>query len=154
MCSLPVEQSTQTVKVAINACHGGFGLSQAAYEKLIEYGVPVVKYVEPERDPETGLYPREDNGEVIYDDRLADPDDEYAEMRSAMTQLRRCPYWDSWTDRNRSHPLVVRVIEELGEAASGSVAKLKIIEVPADVEWQIEEYDGWEHVAEKHRTWG
>ena len=31
---------------------------------------------------------------------------------------------------------------------------LKIIEIPDDVDWIIEEYDGNEWVAEKHRTWG
>jgi hypothetical protein len=30
---------------------------------------------------------------------------------------------------------------------------LKIVEVPADVEWVIDVYDGNEHVAEAHRTW-
>jgi hypothetical protein len=30
---------------------------------------------------------------------------------------------------------------------------LLIVEVPADVDWYIEEYDGLEWVAEKHRTW-
>ena len=32
-------------------------------------------------------------------------------------------------------------------------ANHKIVEIPADVEWQIQEYDGMEWVAEKHRTW-
>ena len=27
------------------------------------------------------------------------------------------------------------------------------VEIPDDVEWQIEEYDGTEHISEKHRTW-
>jgi len=30
---------------------------------------------------------------------------------------------------------------------------LRIIEIPDGVEWQIEEYDGDEWIAEKHRTW-
>lgn len=30
---------------------------------------------------------------------------------------------------------------------------LGIVEIPADVEWQIEEYDGKEWIAETHRTW-
>lgn len=37
--------------------------------------------------------------------------------------------------------------------ADGKCAELKIIEIPDDIEWEIEEYDGWEHVAEKHRVW-
>jgi len=30
---------------------------------------------------------------------------------------------------------------------------LKIVEIPADVDWVLMEYDGCEWVAEKHRTW-
>lgn len=61
--------------------------------------------------------------------------------------------WDR--ELPRDCPIAIGVVEELGtEAASGWAAKLAIVEIPDDVEWQIEEYDGWEHVAEKHRTWG
>jgi hypothetical protein len=27
------------------------------------------------------------------------------------------------------------------------------VDIPDDVNWYIEEYDGNEHVAERHRTW-
>ena len=62
-------------------------------------------------------------------------------------------YWDSWIDRSRSHPLVVKVVEELGSNASGRFAELKVVEIPDGVKWQIQEYDGNEHVAQAHRTW-
>ena len=42
------------MKIVINKCYGGFGLSDAAYEKLIEYGIPARAYQEETRDPETG----------------------------------------------------------------------------------------------------
>ena len=48
---------------------------------------------------------------------------------------------------------LVKVVEELGPRANGDFAKLKIVDIPADVEWQIAEYDGHEWIAEKHRTW-
>lgn len=58
-------------------------------------------------------------------------------------------------DQGRSDPRLIETIEELGPAvASGRFARLKIVEVPNNVVWHIEEYDGWEHVAEQHRTWG
>ena len=37
----------------------------------------------------------------------------------------------------------------MGVEANGDHAKLKIVEIPADVEWQIDEYDGTEWIAEK-----
>lgn len=49
---------------------------------------------------------------------------------------------------------LVRVVEELGENANGIFAKLRVIEIPDDVEFHIEEYDGAESIDENHRTWG
>lgn len=56
-------------------------------------------------------------------------------------------------DVDRTDPILVRVVEELGEQADGGFAKLKVIEVPDDIEWTINDYDGIEWVAEVHRTW-
>jgi hypothetical protein len=54
----------------------------------------------------------------------------------------------------RDDPVLIQVIEELGpEDASGRHAELKIVEIPADVDWILEEYDGKEWIAEKHRIW-
>ena len=53
----------------------------------------------------------------------------------------------------RDDPVLVAIVRELGADANGNYADLKIVEVPYGVEWQIEEYDGVEWVAEKHRTW-
>lgn len=53
----------------------------------------------------------------------------------------------------RNDPALIQVVEELGEDANGRYSSLKIIEIPDDVDWYIGEYDGREHVAERHRTW-
>jgi len=53
----------------------------------------------------------------------------------------------------RNDPSLVEVVNELGPKANGPLARLVIVEVPDDVAWDIEEYDGIEWVAEKHRTW-
>ena len=53
----------------------------------------------------------------------------------------------------RDCPVFVAMIEEQGTAVNGDFADLKIVEIPDDVNWYIEEYDGLEHVAERHRTW-
>jgi hypothetical protein len=45
------------------------------------------------------------------------------------------------------------MVEELGAAAADHFAELRIADVPDDVKWTIEEYDGQEWVAEVHRTW-
>ena len=45
------------------------------------------------------------------------------------------------------------VWEETGEEADGTFAELKVVDIPDDVEYTIEEYDGMEWVSEKHRVW-
>ncbi len=62
---------------------------------------------------------------------------------------------EKWYDRDvpRDDPYLIKIVRDLGMAANGVHANLKIVEIPPDVEWQIEEYDGNEWVAEKHRTW-
>jgi hypothetical protein len=61
---------------------------------------------------------------------------------------------NDYYDIPRDDPKLVAVVEELGQEANGQYANLKIVEIPDDAEWQIEAYDGQEHVAEKHQTWG
>ena len=56
-------------------------------------------------------------------------------------------------DVERTDPKLIAAVETLGRKASGSMAKLKIVEIPDDISWHIEEYDGVEHIAEDHRTW-
>jgi hypothetical protein len=48
---------------------------------------------------------------------------------------------------------LIEVVETLKEEANGAFANLKIIEIPDDVNWTIEEYDGKERVEEVHRVW-
>ena len=56
-------------------------------------------------------------------------------------------------DIPRDDPYLIKIVREMGSSASGSYANLKIVEIPADVDWIIQEYDGAEWVAEVHRTW-
>ena len=54
----------------------------------------------------------------------------------------------------RSNPKLISAIEKIGvKKASGSLAKIEVVEIPDGILWEIEEYDGMEHVAECHRTW-
>lgn len=89
------------MKIAINACYGGFSISQEAVSRLKELSATTTEY-------------------------------------PTMT---------------RNDALLIQVIEELGPKANGRCAELKIVEIPDDVNWCIEEYDGMEWVAEAHRTW-
>jgi len=53
----------------------------------------------------------------------------------------------------RDDPLLIQVIQELGESASGMFASLRIVSIPNGISFHIEDYDGKEWVAEDHHTW-
>lgn len=61
--------------------------------------------------------------------------------------------FDNYNTVYRHNPLLVYVVEKLGKAANGLYSNLKIVDVPEGVQWQVDEYDGREWVAEVHRTW-
>ena len=57
-------------------------------------------------------------------------------------------------DIERDDPVLVQVVEELGsETASGNYAKLKVVEIPDGVVYEIQDYDGQESIHETHRSW-
>lgn len=60
---------------------------------------------------------------------------------------------ESQYSMDRGSVWLVQVVETLGAKANGPYSALKVVEIPDDVEWEIEEYDGSEWVAERHRTW-
>lgn len=76
----------------------------------------------------------------------------------AAKDVPRPMHWHIDQDVLRDDPILIRIINEIGpKASSGAHSSLKIIEVPDDVPadgWIVQEYDGIEWVAEKHRTWG
>lgn len=55
--------------------------------------------------------------------------------------------------KNRTNSNLVRVIEELGPYSYGYCCTLKVIHIPDDVRYSIQNYDGSEWIAEEHRTW-
>ncbi|MBP1999734.1 3-deoxy-D-manno-octulosonic acid (KDO) 8-phosphate synthase [Paenibacillus shirakamiensis] len=127
------------MKVAVNKCFGGFGLSHEAMLKLIQRGWRVTVY----------------NHEM----EIADPDADLVDITSIPGEFCRqgdSPYnFTTKRDINtlRTDPDIIAVIEELCEKASVNHSNVQIVEVPHDVVWIIQDYDGFEHIAEVHRTW-
>jgi hypothetical protein len=138
--------------VVINKCHGGFGLSHEAVMRYFEIkGIEV--YPEQGKDhwkfwtywivkPEDRIELKE--GKAFYamsiEERQA-----YNKAHSEQSVYER--------DIERDDPALVQAVRELGEVANGRFASLEVVEIPDDVDWTIEEYDGLEHIAERHRTW-
>lgn len=57
-------------------------------------------------------------------------------------------------DLARDDKDLISVIENLKEKSNSYYSHIKIVEIPDDVDWEIEESeDGSEYISEKHRIW-
>ena len=58
-------------------------------------------------------------------------------------------------DVPRDNPGLIKVFEKYGSCICmhACADDLKIVEIPDDVKWEIEDYDGDEWVSEVHRRW-
>jgi hypothetical protein len=139
-------------KVVINNCFGGFGLS---HEGILAYLNKCGKPVWVEANEKFG-------GLIPFTYYLVPPEERVGEaadwhsMSMTERQAHNAAYSkQTFHDRDlaRDDPYLVQVVEELGARANGRHAELKVVAIPADVDWEIDEYDGNETVAEKHRTW-
>jgi hypothetical protein len=64
--------------------------------------------------------------------------------------------WDGYGfefDDKRTDPNLIECVKTLGDKASGYNAELKVVEIPDDIEWEINDYDGMEIIEEVHRSW-
>lgn len=114
------------MKIVINSDFGGFGLSDAAYERYLE-----LKGIEFEVEHRSFGITNYYKKNHLHDDN----------------------YYLSYYDIERNDPVLIQVVEEMGKEADSRHSSLKIVEIPDDVDWVLEEYDGAEHIAEAHRRW-
>ena len=161
-----------TQKIVINRCYGGFGLSAKAIQRLAELqGKPCYflerkltndgKHVTTEYIPTDVAGTEKAFSWSAY--TVPDVSDLLADQNrwSELTNEERTASNARWNEitlsdfhDDRANPLLVQVVEELGEeVASDRFAKLKVVEIPAGIEWEIDEYDGLETVEEVHCSW-
>jgi hypothetical protein len=124
------------MKIVINKCYGGFGLSHEAMMLYFEIkGIPVYPEVYPE------------DGDNVSNLVTYWPVKEEDRVVGEVFPL-------SVYDIERTDPALVKVVEQLGDRASDIYSQLSVVEIPDDVKWMIQDYDGIEWIAEEHRTWG
>jgi hypothetical protein len=139
-------------EVVINVCYGGFGLShKATMEYYRRKGIKAYPFVE-KRD-EKGNFDWDHfipfNGNekaafvIHYSSKPLNEDGSYDQTA----------YLDGGRGIPRDDPDLVDIVKTMGKKSWGKNGQLEIKEIPGDVEWTIEEYDGNEWVAEAHRTW-
>lgn len=146
-----------TKKVVINNCYGGFRLSLRGLEELaklkgdgelfhyeLDYGARVYKKVTSEQNEKSR------NHGLFVSTLTKDLGNEVSEQDF---HERSVKHFYGAGEVERHDPELINVVEKLGTLANTRVSDLKIVEIPKEIDYQIEDYDGVEWVAEKHRTW-
>lgn len=137
------------MKLVVNKCYGGFGLSPIA---IIEYlklkGKECFFY---KKNYDDKLYHRvELHKASSYDVTLTK---DYGETVKDDWKYFESDYF-YYGNVERNDPDLIKAIETIGEKkSSGSLSNLKVVEIPDDIEWKIDDYDGIETIHEKHRSW-
>lgn len=93
-------KSASKIKIVLNKCCGGYGLSKEAYKFL-------------------GLKWDKTNEEFNYGEAF---------------------------EHDRTNPQLVKCVETLGEKANASFADLVVVEIPDNVEYKIEDDEGYEWI--------
>lgn len=155
------------MKVVINKCYGGFGISTKALMLLIERNadciekIPIMHYYgggETNKDfPCYDSKWKEKFEKDFSGNKTEDLGDGFYVFGFCETITdKEFIYGLENIHRNnelRTNNYLIRVIEELGKEANGPHAELEIVEIPDDIEWEIDEYDGIESIEEAHRSW-
>ena len=128
------------VRVVFNQCYGGFSLSKEACQRYWEIKGQQIWIEDKQWGFNVWLVPPEERlksktgkefSSMSMEERIA-----YNKARSAQSWYNR--------DVSRHDPVLVQVVEEMGDEASGEFAKLRIAEVSGP--YRIDEYDGFESV--------
>jgi len=117
-------------KVVVNRRYGGYGLSHEAVLRICEL-------------KQMSIFFHKENGFYYY---YTAPYDHLNQADRINIELNEYLF-------SRDDSALVQAVEELGAKANGDFSKLQVIEIPDDVKWGIVEHNGYEIIAEKHRTW-
>lgn len=122
---------TETTKIVISRCYGGFGLSEAGMRRYAEIkGLPFYVWQDPKY-----------KSSMFKQYFTADP--------SGMKKIDN-EFYDKYSlydkDIDRTDLALVQVVEEMGDKANGMCAKLEVRALPKGTLYRIDEYDGMESI--------
>jgi hypothetical protein len=131
-------------KIVINKCFGGFSLSDEAYEMYLK--LKKIKFYKYHNIFGSDYYRVPKQKYDKYKNLWRNKDGDYRRINARNWFL-------SDRDIERDDKYLIKVVEKLGEKANGKFAELKIVEIPDNVDWEIDEYDGNEIIDEVHKSW-
>lgn len=142
------------MKIVINNTYGGFSLSPLAIKEYLKLKGKDAYFYDTEFQNKEIVYTKKDNftgKELFLNCFTKDLGEKFTTKDITEKEFRDCLFKEKGIDRTDED--LIKVVEKLKEKANTMCSELKIIDIPDDVEWVIEEYDGAEWVSEKHSTW-
>jgi len=135
-------------KVILNKCYGGFEVSKGAYELYAKKkGLKLYRY-ESNFIYDKCFYKKTNSDNIFvsyftkdFGDNVQISDEDYGKY----TLYLNGDY--------REDKTLIEVVEELGDKANGRCGNLKIVEIPDDLDYVIDEYDGIETLHQKVQEW-
>lgn len=141
------------MEVIINRCFGGYGLSHdAVMEYAKQKGMELFAYVNDMNgwnfNSKDKYLPFTGGANAICIHYCT------KKLKDEFDKETLNKYYFSPDSIERTDPILIKIVRKMGKKANGYCADLKIVKIPDGTDYEIEEYDGNEHIAEKHRTWG
>ena len=165
----------KTKEILINSCYGGFSFSAVATAKIAERKGKTAYFFKWSLTKTEELIPLKltDIGPHDFFTAYAIPDPTaFKKWLNELVGITKDKDWSKlsqkkkdtynrisdmtdiyYRDLSRDDPDALAVVKKLGERANGHCACLKIVKIPANVDWVIHDYDGCESVEEVHRSW-
>ena len=131
------------MKVVINTCYGGFGLSPKGLKRYLELkGQKAWFYVQTKYEHCDGedvyqLMDAEDVTSLFWSCSLknqGDEIDDYPEQCFSIGSI------------ERNDPTLIQVVEELGDECCSVYSRLSIVDIEPGTWYKITEYDGYESI--------
>ena len=147
------------MKIILNKCYGGFDVSPAGYQLYAKKkGFELYPYIitsDPEFKYDVDKYyykkikwEETRYGSVHY--LKKDLGDEIS--KELFEEIADNDYF--WiSSKYRTDSTLIEVVEELGNKASGPCGELRVVEIPDDLDYVIDEYDGIETLHQRVKEW-
>lgn len=140
------------MKVILNKCYGGFGVSDAAYRLYAEKkGIKIFAYSQKCQNGKWGFWRVDDVNENNADLRWWYFKKDFGKF--ALENEVDFGENLSLRDKYREDPVLVEVVEELGHDADGRYAHLVVVDIPDGMDYVIDEYDGIETLHQRVQEW-
>ncbi|MGN7170837.1 hypothetical protein ACTHSJ_33755 [Paenibacillus cellulositrophicus] len=118
------------MKVVINGSKGPFNISQLGYKELVNLGWQTTTCSE--------------DGELYDKDAFI----------SIYQGIYSFTFHAAHSKKIRTNPEFVNLVSNFGDKINSNESKMKIIDIPDNVDWEIEEWNGlYEIIREKSRIW-